>query len=283
MSYDDWSREEVDATVADYFDMLDQGLRGNDYNKSAHRRRLSTRLNARSDAAIERKHQNISAILIELGFVYIAGYKPLRNYQRLLYESVSSRLAGSHALTDYVHAQVSAPATVPQVDDILNALVDPPAPDPDQARYSTRLRERPTVQKEVDYLAIEASNRSLGAAGEVFVVRFEIERLRRAGCTALAAKVERVTETQGDGLGFDVLSFETSGQERFIEVKTTAYGALTPFFVSRNEVAVSRVRGDRFHLYRAFQFRNEPQLFFKKGSLDQAFNLDPYQYEAMVY
>lgn len=31
---DDWSREEVEATVADHFDMLEQELRGRDYNKS---------------------------------------------------------------------------------------------------------------------------------------------------------------------------------------------------------------------------------------------------------
>ena len=38
---DDWSREEVEATVADYFDMLGQELHGQNYNKSAHRRRLA--------------------------------------------------------------------------------------------------------------------------------------------------------------------------------------------------------------------------------------------------
>ena len=62
---EDWSRAEVEATVADYFDMLDHEVRGRDYNKSAHRRRLAALLNHRTDGAIERKHQNISAILIE--------------------------------------------------------------------------------------------------------------------------------------------------------------------------------------------------------------------------
>ena len=76
---EDWSRAEVEATVADYFDMLDHELRGRGYNKSAHRRRLAALLNHRTDGAVERKHQNINAILIELGFVYVVGYKPLRN------------------------------------------------------------------------------------------------------------------------------------------------------------------------------------------------------------
>jgi hypothetical protein len=88
---DDWSREEVEATVGDYFDMLGEQLRGQAYNKSEHRRRLGRLLKNRSAAAIERKHQNISTVLIKLGFVYIEGYKPLPNYQRLLFEVVSER------------------------------------------------------------------------------------------------------------------------------------------------------------------------------------------------
>lgn len=41
-------------------------------------------LNGRSPGAIEFKHANISAILIEIGFPYLDGYKPRGNYQELL-------------------------------------------------------------------------------------------------------------------------------------------------------------------------------------------------------
>ena len=186
-------------------------------------------------------------------------------------------------MTDLVRAQVSEQVAVPSVNDILAALVGPPAPDPDRVRYRpTMARERPPLRRGVDYLAIEASNRSLGAAGEEFVLRFEIARLVRAGHERLAGKVERVSVTRGDGLGFDVLSFETSGQERLIEVKTTAYGALTPFFVTRKEVAVSRDDHEKFQLYRAFNFRKEPRLFSKPGPIDQSFSLEPSQFEATI-
>jgi Domain of unknown function (DUF3883) len=91
-----------------------------------------------------------------------------------------------------------------------------------------------------------------------------------------------VSETRGDGLGYDVLSFEISGQERLIEVKTTAYGASTPFFVTRNEVAVSRDAREQFHLYRAFSFRREPRLFSKQGPLERSFSLEPPQFVATI-
>ena len=59
-----WTRLEVEAIVADYFDMLDQELRGQAFNKSEHRRRLKAVLDGRSDGSIEYKHQNISAVLL---------------------------------------------------------------------------------------------------------------------------------------------------------------------------------------------------------------------------
>ena len=62
-----WTGEEVEATVVDYFHMLTMELAGQEYNKSEHRRRLRQRLKERSESAVERKRQNISAVLIELG------------------------------------------------------------------------------------------------------------------------------------------------------------------------------------------------------------------------
>lgn len=102
------------------------------------------------------------------------------------------------------------------------------------------------------------------------------------GMDHLADRVECVSETRGDGLGFDVLSFESSGEERLIEVKTTAYGSSTPFFVTRNEVAVSREKSESYHLYRPFNFRREPKLFTKRGSLESSFHLEASQFMASV-
>jgi len=61
-----WSGIEVEAVVANYFHMLLQELSGQKYSKTAHRRALLPRLRGRSDAAVELKHQNASAVLVEL-------------------------------------------------------------------------------------------------------------------------------------------------------------------------------------------------------------------------
>ena len=106
----DWSLAEVEATVADYFDMFWSEVCGREYNKTAHRKRLSKLLRGRTDGAIERKHQNISAVLIDLEFVYIPGYKPSRNYQQLLVAPVAHRLANSYELVAAVRSQALAAA-----------------------------------------------------------------------------------------------------------------------------------------------------------------------------
>lgn len=58
------------------------------YNKSEHNEVLRQQLKARSEGSIEMKHQNISAVLDQLGLPYIRGYKPRTNLQDLLREVV---------------------------------------------------------------------------------------------------------------------------------------------------------------------------------------------------
>jgi hypothetical protein len=276
----DWSRHEVEATVADYFAMLEKELRGTPYDKSEHRRRLITQLRDRSEGSVEFKHQNISAVLIKLGFPYISGYKPRSNFQHLLFDIVSDRLDSSPRLVSLAEADIERVVIVPDVTDILRALTDPPRP----AAATSRVREQTAeyLPRPINYLERESRNQSLGLAGEQFVINFERARLISHGRDELAAKIEHVSRFRGDAEGFDVLSFDITGKERMIEVKTTKYGRETPFFVSRNEVRVSQARSERYHLYRVFAFRDAPHLFTLKGSLSSTCTLDPSTYVATV-
>lgn len=277
-----WTRSEVEALVADYFSMLNEELHGQPYNKTAHRAALAPLLQNRSGQSIEFKHANVSAILIELGFPFITGYKPRSNYQRLLRDVVEDRLGASTELIQLAAADVETVPT-PTFDDILDALTRPPVPTQVRERgeppaYGGR---RPNLQTP-NYLEMEASNRRLGRAGEEFVLMFEQARLTRDGAEPLAARVEHVARTRGDGLGYDILSFDTNGAERLIEVKTTKYGAEAPFFVSRNELSVSREKAPMYHLYRVFDFRRKARLFSLGGSLEASCRLEPESYVARV-
>lgn len=261
--------------------MLKEQLRHRAYNKTEHRRFLASMLEDRSDGSIERKHQNISAILIEMGHPWITGYKPLGNYQALLAEVVYDHVASDAELAALAEQAVRAPGLIPPVEGILGRIEDPP--EFDQARYPSvkeRLKIPGQSRTRTNYFELEAKNASLGRAGEEFIVRFEQARLREVGKETLADRIEHIAVTEGDGAGFDVRSFEANGADRFIEVKTTAYGKQTPFFVSRNEVAVSDYRGARYHLCRLFKFRDDPRFYSLSGSIKQQCLLEPVQFSA---
>ncbi len=84
----DWTRDEVEATVADYFAMLRHELAGLRVNKAEHNERLRHLLRHRSKGAVEFKHANVSAVLTLHGYPYIDGYKPRFNLQALLEQVV---------------------------------------------------------------------------------------------------------------------------------------------------------------------------------------------------
>lgn len=275
----DWSRDEVEATVADYLHMLTQELAGQTYNKTEHRKALSRKLAERSDAAIELKHQNISAVLLALGCPWISGYKPRSNYQGLLFDVVAAQVDRNPLFDQTARTAAEQPATVPLFHSIEGVMVSAPVLR-HSAKEPAKEYERRTSGLKRDYVQREARNASLGAAGEEFVLLYEQKRLYKLGKKALGEQVERVSITKGDGMGFDILSFEANGKERFIEVKTTSFPKETPFFVSRNEVDFSIAYAPQFQLYRLFEFRKSPRMFALPGAVSKNCILDPVSYLA---
>jgi hypothetical protein len=273
----DWSEAEIAAIVADYMRMLTLELSGQKYNKTAHRRALLEHLNGRSEAAVERKHQNISAVLRDLECHWIPGYKPNSHYQEALARFVEYWI-NSHPEFDHASlAAVEQPTFLPSSVDFTSFIVDAPAPSGQIREDGEQYLSRRTASKR-DYIAREARNTALGMAGELLALQFEDYRLRTAGEKQLANRIEHVSVTRGDGLGYDILSFETNGKERLIEVKTTAFAKETPFYASHNEVSVSSEAADHFHLYRLFEFRKSPKLFALQGEIAKHCSLNPVSY-----
>ena len=73
----DWTDDENDAIVADYFAMLADDVAGRSYNKAEHNRLLQGTID-RPRGSIEYKHRNISTVLKGLGEDWIRGYLPGR-------------------------------------------------------------------------------------------------------------------------------------------------------------------------------------------------------------
>lgn len=275
---DDWLRMEIEACVASYLTMLTLELNGQRYNKTEYAEALMGKLDGRSRGAVEFKHCNISAVLLTLGYPSIIGYKPRSNYQAELLDVVESQLSGNTGIDAAAQAAAERPAIEIAVNQPGTVWV--PAPKPAKVRETAPEYAPRFSPVRRDYLAREARNRSLGRAGELFVLELESRRLHAEGKKVLSERVEHIAASQGDGLGYDILSFESDGRERLIEVKTTAFGELTPFYVSRNEIARSNADADKYRLYRLFDFRVKPRVFQLPGAIGSHCALDPVTYLA---
>lgn len=276
----EWSRQEVELLVADYLQMLTLELTGQSFNKAARRRALMPLLQDRTEASIEFKRRNVSAVMHQLGLPRIRGYLPAENTQgeRLL-DVIDEQLDLYPDLERAAEAAVERPAIVAEPTDFNKVRSASPQRSL-RAEEASPPYKRRAIRR--DFLERESRNRSLGKAGEEFIVDFERWQLLKLGLGQLADKVDHVAKSQGDGLGYDVLSFEPNGRERFIEVKTTAFGEETPFFVTSNELSFAREAGEQFKLCRVFDFRAAPRFFELAGPVEQHFYLDPATYRASL-
>ncbi|MDZ4803283.1 MAG: DUF3883 domain-containing protein [Candidatus Eisenbacteria bacterium] len=278
-----WSTKENVETIRAYFAMLAAELQGQAYKKADYRRQLEAHLEGRSSGAIDFKWGNISAVLNELRFPTIAGFKEAPNYQAALFTLVENFLESNPAIHQMAAQSVEEGVyeTVAPENPLL-AQVEPPSPESGRSgRPHNPIFGRGHGQF-VDYLERERRNSLLGAAGEEFVMRFEIERLKQAGKNEIAEQVVHVSKTIGDGAGYDIHSFDDEAQVRLIEVKTTAFGQSTPFYISQAEATFSQANDSEYWIYRVFAFRTSPRLFCVKGDVSQQFSLSPSVYLARL-
>lgn len=267
-----WGDDELDHIVADYFNMLQAELAGITYVKAHHSAALMETI-GRTHRSIEFKHMNISAVLRELGLPTIRGYKPKENYQGAIFDAIDRYLSSHHSIFE-------REATPTQGVGEAAAIWEEPPPTPDflSARRPERLER---LIRKFDPVERDFRNRVLGEAGEQTIYDLECRRLIAAERNDLARKVRWVSKEDGDGAGYDILSFDAeNGGERFIEVKTTNGGRTTPFFLTRNEKSVADERPDAFRLYRVFDFSHTPRLFTLEPPLEHSLILNPETWRA---
>ncbi|WP_336333203.1 DUF3883 domain-containing protein [Pseudomonas putida] len=275
---EDWTEDEVQATVADYFEMLRLEADGVAFNKSGHNDLLRKQLRGRSKASVELKHQNISAVLAGMGLPFIQGYKPRGNSQLLLRKSVQDYVLQHSADVGKIVDGLEEVKT-PAQKSYAAALVQSPVME-ERQRLVTTAPFRKRLPRKLDYAARDEANRKLGRLGEDWVIGYEQHRLSEMGSPELFQKLEWISDTQGDGAGYDILSFENDVVHRYIEVKATNGGIASSFVVSHNELEFSAEAGGQFYLYRVFQLSCDPKLFILRGDLSSQLYLKPLDFRA---
>jgi hypothetical protein len=132
-----------------------------------------------------------------------------------------------------------------------------------------------------NYIENEKENKRIGDLGELLVLQHEQEKLKALGITK---EPEHKSKSEGDGLGYDILSYNEQGKEIFIEVKTTVRNYDAPFFITRNELVRSKQDNDKFFLYRLYDFddtNGKAKYYKRQGDLSELC-VNPVLYRAVV-
>lgn len=109
-----------------------------------------------------------------------------------------------------------------------------------------------------EFLELKRRMEENGRLGEEFVLNHERRALRNAGKVRLAANVRWVSQ-ESVCEGFDILSFEANGDEKWIEVKSTS-GSLRTFEISDHEWRTCCSAGAKYYIYRVTNVRNKPKI-----------------------
>lgn len=135
--------------------------------------------------------------------------------------------------------------------------------------------------------AVKAYNRKAkGNMGEAIVMELERRRLLSINRPDLIPKIAHVANYK-DGLGYDIISMDVDSNgnelEIYIEVKTTAGGVDMPFYISRNELEVSRNLKELYYIYRVFNLKenvNNVSYYKLNGAIDESCDLVAMNYMA---
>jgi len=271
-----WAQPEVEATLANYFKLMERELEGRPMVKIEVYRDLA-RVWGRSWKAYERKMQNISAVFVLNDHPYLKGLVPLVNIQRSL-EPVTLQYLRDHPEALVVLQRYRRKLVVPYSADLFDAstVSEPPG------SFTKGPKRGGAIISQEEIAEKEANCKEIGLAGEQWVLHFEQTRLKAAGREDLSEAVEHVSITRGDGLGYDILSYSTDERELHIEVKSTPFKIGTPFMITRNELDHARCYPDAARLYRVFQLYQQPRLYMLQGNLENKLNLDAISFRATV-
>ncbi|QPJ64810.1 MAG: DUF3883 domain-containing protein [Candidatus Nitrohelix vancouverensis] len=179
-------------------------------------------------------------------------------FMRFLYDEFNPEIEGSTLDSD-------SPKTLPILDKALQGseFIDE---FPEGKNSSKEMAKKPPR----DYEKHLSNLKSIGTPGEKIVLELEKKRLSAGGRKDLVKKIIYTADID-DRAGYDILSYETDGAKRYIEVKaTTGKNLGRGFYISANEFEKSKSLGN-YYIYFVFStITSKPKVFcLKNPTLDK--------------
>lgn len=162
------------------------------------------------------------------------------------------------------HTEEEPVADIPASEFTLT-FTDPPSGSKARRGRSKRVK----VGKHVNYDDMHKKKKTIGELGERIALNYEYDRLAAEGIDKEPVHVSRV---EGDGLGYDIRSWDAAGEIK-IEVKSTTGSSKDGFDMSPNEIEVSRTEGIRYKIYRIYDLdvkKGTAKICIYDGPIDDA-------------
>lgn len=120
-------------------------------------------------------------------------------------------------------------------------------------KFTLEAKESAIILKgsHVDFVQKSFKQKNIGEAGEELVYQYEREKISKYKLPK-TKQVRRVAKLDGDGLGYDILSYDKQGNELYIEVKATEGPENGTLFITANELEMSELYPEQYRLYRVY-------------------------------
>jgi Domain of unknown function (DUF3883) len=134
----------------------------------------------------------------------------------------------------------------------------------------------------INHLDNDRQAKYIGDIGEKMMMEFESQRLAGDGIHDKVPSHDSLNI--GDGLGYDIKSYDQHHRLKFIEVKATRGPFHSPFYITQNELLKSRQCPDQYFLYRLYDINEmlgTAKLIIHQGSLER-FCINPTKYTVIL-
>ena len=137
------------------------------------------------------------------------------------------------------------------------------ADNPTMVSKNKSISNKVRAKEDINYSEQQTISQKIGDRGEELVLRNEIEKTKEWGLpNETLSKVRRVS-LESDDYGFDILSFDQEGNERYLEVKTTkTNGKNFSFILTRNEFETAKYYGKMYSFVIVFDILSNPRIWY---------------------
>lgn len=138
--------------------------------------------------------------------------------------------------------------------------------------------------RKVNWSQVQDSNKKTGEIGEELVMQWEKKKLENSKhYKHLANNIVHESKVNGDGAGYDIKSYDAdTGQEMYLEVKTTTQSFNTALYMTKNERDFMENNKDKFFVYRLFNLVYDPHFARLKKLTSQDIS-DNYFFEPSIF